>query len=516
MKLFLYIPIFALLVVLGVNIYIDPAYLLKKNAVESDEKTIANILLEGKHVLVPTEKIGFDERVSRKHLLEQKKTKDSSVIFGSSRVRYFSNVAFDDKTHFVDALNASTLEDLLVFTYLREKSNLTPKRLVIALDPWMIERKNSYTRLVQLAYPDVFINAVDFYQVTLPEKSQKMYRNLAGRVQKRVQVPFQHRIVRGDPTTDNFQEHIAGKAIVAGKAVLSFDAMIEEGTYYWAWRVTVNGVVKEFGDYMDSIQGTPAPHEYRTIVTTGFEVKEGDTIVLELAHANGDGQSVPRGNQKFHVENFSKNFLYDDPAAEKYKSFFEFLDFEEYETIALIGKELLSPAYFQESLKIIWTKESAEEGPLLLGKRECLPDLQYYVFCSDGSVPWPLPENHDVKSVDSIVRTVDDGLVPLVDVDKNALVLLRQITEQYMSKGTEIKFVLVPVHPYSYSKWASENDSRGFVKAEKVFKAFAKQHGVSIYGSYDPKVVGCGDADFRDWVHPLPACTNKLVNEILL
>ncbi|WP_443640322.1 GDSL-type esterase/lipase family protein [Candidatus Njordibacter sp. Uisw_039] len=134
-----------------------------------------------------------------------------------------------------------------------------------------------------------------------------------------VLVPFESHL-SSVATSDNFQEHIVGRSSVDGNILISFDAKIKQGTYNWAWRITVNGLIRDSGNYMDNIQSSPSPHEYRTIVTNGIEVKQGDTIALEMAHANNDGQPVLKGNQEFDVENFSINLQFDNPEADKHKN----------------------------------------------------------------------------------------------------------------------------------------------------------------------------------------------------
>jgi hypothetical protein len=519
MKRFFSIFIFTLLIVFIVNVYVDPAHLLKKGELQSDELKIAQILLEGKQAVVQKERIGFDERVARKIYLEHKNAHDSSVIFGSSRVRYFSAAAFNDKLHFVDALNATTLEDILVLSYIRDKAQLIPNRVVISLDPWMIEKKNDYTRLVQNSYAEDFVKAVDNFKPTLPEMSSIIYKNMSAKTQQLVAVPFELHSEKAQ-TKDNFQEYIVGRSTITGTVLVSFDAKIKQGTYNWAWHILVNGAVKDAGNYMDNIQGSPSPHEYRTMITTNIDVKQGDAISLELAHADNNGKSVPMGSQQYYVQNFSVNLKCSDPNSAAFKTWLTcdgILQPQRIKNYSLIVKELFSPAYFQESIKNILLTKHGTEHNFITAKQDCIPENKNsaYVFCSDGSVPWPRREEYNSSVVESIVRTIDDGLVPLKNVDENALKLLNQITDFYISKGTQVKYVLVPVHPYSYNKWASEGDSRGFIKAEAVYKEFAKKHGIRIYGSYDSKVVGCDNTDFRDWVHPLPRCTNKIAQEII-
>lgn len=513
---FIYASIFC--IVLSANLSIDPAHLLKPASGQSDEPHIAEILLADQQAVVPREKIGFDERKSRQMFLEHKVETDLSIIFGSSRVRYFSKKAFDDERHFVDAVNAATLEDLLVVSYLRDQHKLLPKKLFIALDPWMIEQANSYTRLAQVSYPDAFVQAVEHFRFSLPEGSGRIYKNLAGNGSNLLQVPLAD-IVAGSQEAGDYRAMAIGKLPFGGLLQISFDGWITEGTYNWAWRVLLNGAPIDEGNYMDNLQGSPSPHQPRTVVTRPVDAKTGDVVTLEMAHANSDGAPVHTGVQQYKAGNFSAQVKCDNPVAQQYKGWTNcngYLQPSHYRKYLPIAREMVSPAYFQQSLKALLPAKGGPVAPDITAKPQCAPDINQanYIFCSDGSVPWPLVENYDSEKVENIVRTIDDGLVPLKLIDGNALKLLKQLTDFYVRNGTAVAYVLVPVHPFSYKKWKSENDSRGFLLAEATYRKFASTNGIPIVGSYDPSVVGCKNTDFRDWVHPLPRCTNQIASAL--
>ena len=63
----------------------------------------------------------------------------SEFNFWKFEVRYFQE-RLSMRRRIFDALNAATLEDLLVLTYVRSKNHSLPKKtLYIALDPWMMK-----------------------------------------------------------------------------------------------------------------------------------------------------------------------------------------------------------------------------------------------------------------------------------------------------------------------------------------------------------------------------------------
>ena len=505
-------------IILGVNLSIDPANLLNLDARRSDEVRIVRILMADQQAVVPKEKLGFDERVSRLMLLEQRSKADRSVIFGSSRVRYFSKVAFNDELHFVDAVNAATLEDLLVFSYLRAQHKQLPKKLYIALDPWMIEQANSYTRLVEVSYPNAFIHAVENFSFTLPDGSANIYKNLAGNEKNQVKVPIEN-VSFSRSVTGDYETVANGKLPFGGALQVSFSGWITEGTHYWAWRIFLNGAKVDEGNYAENLQRSPAPHHPRTFVTKRINAKAGDTVTLEMAHADSKGVTVRAGVQQYNAKNFSAQVKCDNSVAQQYKNWLNCNDLPRlsaYQKHIPLVREMLSPAYFQQSLKGLLQASLKSAVPTIDAKPLCLPDTNQdnYVFCADGSTPWPVLEGYESEKIENIVRTIDDGLVPLKSIDGNALKLLKQLTDFYVRNGTSVTYVLVPVHPFSYEKWKSEKDSRGFLLAETTYRKFANRNGIAIVGSYNPAVVGCKNTDFRDWVHPLPRCTNLIASAL--
>ena len=386
------------LIMLATNVWLDPGSVLqsiKSKSVVSDEQKIANILAQGDHAWVPRAKIGFDERRSKIFFLEAQQQSPKSLIFGSSRVRYFSGKAFREKPHFVDALNAATLEDLLVLTFVRAKNNSLPNNtLLIALDPWMIAVSNDYADWMQISIPDYFVSAVEHFGFSLPTNSRKRFSNLKkiNTSEERVfKAPLGKSHVELNKN-DSFTEVVSGKALETGVLPITFDASISTGTYNWAWKMKRNGVVAAEGTYMDIAYGKISPHEKRTFFINGIHLDKGDTIILEMSHANNDGETVPQGNQKYSASNLSIAMRCSDPRSEKYSYFSRFecdLPSHDYmENVSTVLREMISPAYFQNSLKKIALNSKTQEI-LSIGSCDETNATVGYVFCSDGSFSRP-------------------------------------------------------------------------------------------------------------------------------
>lgn len=70
-------------------------------------------------------------------------------------------------------------------------------------------------------------------------------------------------------------------------------------------------------------------------------------------------------------------------------------------------------------------------------------------------------------------------------------------------QGTMVILVLSPWHPYLYDYLLTETDlHRGFFQVENWVRQYCAEHGVPLYGSYDPSCIeGIEELDFFDGLH---------------
>ena len=58
-----------------------------------------------------------------------------------------------------------------------------------------------------------------------------------------------------------------------------------------------------------------------------------------------------------------------------------------------------------------------------------------------------------------------------------------------------------PFHPIYYEHLAASECAKGILLAEDYYNELAAQHGISLFGSYDPEKANCTNEDFYDGVH---------------
>jgi len=94
---------------------------------------------------------------------------------------------------------------------------------------------------------------------------------------------------------------------------------------------------------------------------------------------------------------------------------------------------------------------------------------------------------------------------------EQALKTMGQLVNKYRDYEINPIFVLTPYHP---NVWVDEESrtTLALIEVERRLKDFAKNLGVKVLGSYNPKVVGCKEEEFYDEMHAKDFCLSKIVN----
>nr|WP_255558773.1 DUF1574 family protein [Polynucleobacter sp. AP-Kaivos-20-H2] len=82
----------------------------------------------------------------------------------------------------------------------------------------------------------------------------------------------------------------------------------------------------------------------------------------------------------------------------------------------------------------------------------------------------------------------------------------------YYRKDREIILLLTPYHESTYQRLLKGNVD--IVSIEKQFISIAKEKGVTLVGSYNPKKTSCTPYEFFDGAHPKDSCMQKIVKEL--
>jgi hypothetical protein len=174
--------------------------------------------------------------------------------------------------------------------------------------------------------------------------------------------------------------------------------------------------------------------------------------------------------------------------------------------------ELISPAYFQHSLKSQLAPEDAgpavsKQTPKTDAKhcREAVPPEEPMRY-ADGSAPYGKGYNNRPPT-DALVDAARMASPPISYVedyasfDPDLVEEFERLVDRMQQDKVSVVFFLPPLHPLLYTKVSTTPQYQRVVEAERYFRNYAQQKGISVCGSYDPQVCGVESTDFVDGWH---------------
>ena len=140
-KMFSVICITILLFIAGFNYYMDPAGIFNNRKVD----IAVNYLVQGKAVAGLT---NFDERIFKKELIIKTNIKPDTIVFGSSRAMGIISEFDKDKNSFgnYSVSGANFNDDIALFDVYFEKYHEFPKKVILAVEPWNLNKNRGDTR----------------------------------------------------------------------------------------------------------------------------------------------------------------------------------------------------------------------------------------------------------------------------------------------------------------------------------------------------------------------------------
>ena len=169
------------------------------------------------------------------------------------------------------------------------------------------------------------------------------------------------------------------------------------------------------------------------------------------------------------------------------------------------NEALLDLDYFQKNVSYYFEDHSEEERPsrvigdVYLQKTETkMPDgtLLYTEEYRNKDQDWV-----DNEALMRVNAGYAFGFYDFYELDKTRCEQLEAIVDYVQEKGVKVTFVLAPFHPIYYEHLAASECAKGILLAEDYYNELAAQHGISLFGSYDPEKANCTNEDFYDGVH---------------
>lgn len=135
--LFFSLPVFFLLII--VNYYIDPANLFSSNY----ENKITNALLSRKNI---TNIDNYDDRKLQRNIINKINYCPNTIVLGSSRTMLLNSINCNNTSFFNNSVSGATIEDILGIYQLYVKNNYFPKKIILGIDPWLLNENNGQER----------------------------------------------------------------------------------------------------------------------------------------------------------------------------------------------------------------------------------------------------------------------------------------------------------------------------------------------------------------------------------
>jgi len=165
--------------------------------------------------------------------------------------------------------------------------------------------------------------------------------------------------------------------------------------------------------------------------------------------------------------------------------------------------QLLAPAYFQVSVRNL-------DKVIALGRPQPCPTKEFEVDTqmarADGSLNYGKARR--TRDAAEIRRKAErftlrnpEELANFRVLDLNLRRMFETFASSLLEEGVEVIFLMAPYHPITYRMMLDNQAFRCVGEAKDYFEAYAAQHHIPVYGSYDAGACGVAENDFYDAVH---------------
>lgn len=173
-RLVRFVPVVVMIAM--INVIVDPANIYKKGY----EAKAAGLLLGGENVIGMT---NYDERIFQEEFIKGEKKCPDTIILGSSRVMTLSDEVISDMGDYKNhGVSGAGIYDYLGILGVYEACNKLPEKVIIGLDPWILNENNGDTRYQS------FIQYVARFEETLEGKRGLNIERMLASLEKEMQL----------------------------------------------------------------------------------------------------------------------------------------------------------------------------------------------------------------------------------------------------------------------------------------------------------------------------------------
>ena len=169
-------------------------------------------------------------------------------------------------------------------------------------------------------------------------------------------------------------------------------------------------------------------------------------------------------------------------------------------------KECMSPSYFQSSLWAFWNGlrgSVPQEYQVITEENE----TDYSLRRPDGSIRHAASFiNADAGNVEEMVSGQIQAnniyqMTNFKEIDARKRELFENLIMYLKENKIKVVYYLAPFHPILY-EYFSENEGYAVIlEIESYLREYAKEHGIAVFGSYNPHMLSINGEDFSDAIH---------------
>lgn len=101
-----------------------------------------------------------------------------------------------------------------------------------------------------------------------------------------------------------------------------------------------------------------------------------------------------------------------------------------------------------------------------------------------------------------------------IEINPKSLEDLKRLLVFLQKLDVRVVFAQTPFHPEYYRRIKSSKYFEDIVQVEAEMNRISESFGLTVVGSFDPDVVGCGPEDFRDYHHANFGCVKRIFDQI--
>lgn len=167
------------------------------------------------------------------------------------------------------------------------------------------------------------------------------------------------------------------------------------------------------------------------------------------------------------------------------------------------------------SLPVAWAKAKERIlAPQLPGPTNAEKSPTLDVLHAKGFITWSSAHKRlftQQRTTEEVQRHFDSIKQKRISIDDAAVDAVNRVVGLLVERGVRVMFVHPPFNPEFYEKVITVPYGQDLQRVHETTKQIAANHGIPVFGSFDPRDVGCERTMFIDAEHSGPDCLGRVL-----